>query len=421
MLIFKRLFFIFLAINGACNLIYSQNSQRGNDISAGEERRWYGGLQGGLPFGVSTFSSFGADKTRLGWSAGAFGGYRFTSALSLELQAAFSDVSLTVRDCCLKRDYWYGIDGVHYNAPVFGMDATAYGDLKSKVFLQRYGMQFNINVLGLFPRTMYSRWSVELSPALSAIGTKADIQNYKSGQSLNKGNTKWHLGAGGNLQVGYRVADRVQIGVYSGLTYLTGSRLDGMPEYLHKCNYVWESGLRLGLAFGRSRKGKKTAAGSLTPVVAQEPATKTEPVVKSKPVVTEKTLVEGTNDSVPEVRQEAAKVVESSSPELVFPIIHFSFNSVWIEPSEREKVSRIARLLKEHPEANIRIEGYADSRGSDAVNSRVSKARAEAVKDRLVKKYGIDSSRISVIGAGTDNNKPAEEARRAETNMKVNE
>lgn len=35
---------------------------------------WYVGLQGGVPFGVSQFSSFGFDKTRAGFSGGVYGG-----------------------------------------------------------------------------------------------------------------------------------------------------------------------------------------------------------------------------------------------------------------------------------------------------------------------------------------------------------
>ena len=31
---------------------------------------WYAGVEAGMPFGFSTFSSFGHDKTRLGWDAG---------------------------------------------------------------------------------------------------------------------------------------------------------------------------------------------------------------------------------------------------------------------------------------------------------------------------------------------------------------
>ena len=31
---------------------------------------WYVGVDGGMPFGFSTFSSFGHDKTHLAWAAG---------------------------------------------------------------------------------------------------------------------------------------------------------------------------------------------------------------------------------------------------------------------------------------------------------------------------------------------------------------
>ena len=66
----KRLFII-LMINGVCSFIsYSQKI----DNTSIKERKWYGGVQGGPLLGVSTFSSFGADKTHVGWDAGAFAG-----------------------------------------------------------------------------------------------------------------------------------------------------------------------------------------------------------------------------------------------------------------------------------------------------------------------------------------------------------
>ena len=34
---------------------------------------WYVGVEGGMPFGFSTFSSFGHYKTHLGWAAGVYG------------------------------------------------------------------------------------------------------------------------------------------------------------------------------------------------------------------------------------------------------------------------------------------------------------------------------------------------------------
>ena len=60
---------------------------------------WYVGIEGGMPFGFSTFSSFGHDKTHLGWAAGLYGGYRFNSIFSAELSAKYGEMSLSAQDC----------------------------------------------------------------------------------------------------------------------------------------------------------------------------------------------------------------------------------------------------------------------------------------------------------------------------------
>lgn len=112
---------------------------------------WYAGVQGGVPFGVSTFSSFGFDKTRAGFSGGVYGGYRFNPVLSLEALAVFGKMSMSQRDCCISGNYWLGSDGVRYHAPVVGMEGWDYAGLKSSVTTQRYGLQLNADVLGFFP------------------------------------------------------------------------------------------------------------------------------------------------------------------------------------------------------------------------------------------------------------------------------
>ena len=208
---------------------------------------WYAGLQGGVPFGVSQFSSFGADKTRAGWTAGIHGGYRFNPVLSLEAQAAWGQVNLSSRDCC--PDYWLGSDGVRYEAAVAGMAGWKYSALRSRAFVQSYAVQLNVNLLGFFPATCDGRWTLELAPRLAATGTKAALYTIGGGNEALKGDTRWHLGAGGNLQAAYRITDHLNLGIYTGITYLTGSPLDGMPEHLHQANYIWESGLRLGWFF----------------------------------------------------------------------------------------------------------------------------------------------------------------------------
>ena len=232
------------------------------DTEAGTERAgasktdcttgWYAGLQGGVPFGVSQFSSFGADKTRAGWSVGIHGGYRFSPVLSVEARAAWGQVNLSARDCC--PDYWIGSDAVRYETAVAGMTGWNYSALRSRTCTQSYGVQLNVNLLGFFRATRDSRWTLELAPRLAATGTKASLRTINGGDEVMKGGTRWHFGAGGNLQAAYRVADCLNLGVYTGVTCLTGNPLDGMPEHLHKSNYTWESGIRLSWLFRNTRK-----------------------------------------------------------------------------------------------------------------------------------------------------------------------
>lgn len=68
-----------------------------------------------------------------------------------------------------------------------------------------------------------------------------------------KGSTRWHLGYGASLQAGYQLTSNLNLGIYSGLTRLSGERMDGMPEHLHKNNFVWESGIRLGISFSKKK------------------------------------------------------------------------------------------------------------------------------------------------------------------------
>ncbi len=213
---------------------------------------WYAGISGGVPFGVSAYSSFGQDKTRAGWSAGIYGGYRFNPVLSLEVQAAWGQTNLSSRGCC--PDYRLGSDGVLYEAAVAGMDGWAWSGLTSRVSTQRYGAQLNVNILGFFRRTKDSRWTLEVSPLLTAYGTKAEYRTIDGGASVFNDGTRWHFGAGGNLQAGYAVTRHLHIGIYTGITWLSGDPLDGTPERLHKANYIWESGLKLGWRFGKQGK-----------------------------------------------------------------------------------------------------------------------------------------------------------------------
>ena len=122
---------------------------------------WYAGISAGMPFGTSAMGSFGAGGATPGWSAGIYGGCRFSPVLSLELQAAWGRLALNRRDCC--PDYWMGADGCRYEAAVAGMDGWNYSALRSRTFTRRYAVQLNANLLGFFPATRDSRWTARRS------------------------------------------------------------------------------------------------------------------------------------------------------------------------------------------------------------------------------------------------------------------
>lgn len=383
-------------------LSFSFAKAEASDSNLPDSKGWYLGMDGGLPFGLSTFSSFGHDKTHLGWAAGIYGGYRFNPIFSAELSARYGEVNLSAQDCCVERNYWLGSDGILYKAGVLGMDSWEYAQLKSHVRMGWYGARVHVNLLGLLRNTAHSRWTVAVSPHLYAVTTCADIQTLADHAEVMKGSTRWHLGYGASLQAGYQLTSNLNLGIYSGLTRLSGERMDGMPEHLHKNNFVWESGIRLGISF--SKKKNKIVE---TPSVPQTEVLHQDTI-----------LSENVNQKEKETEDKAeTKVVEQDIKEPVkvtFPVIYFSFNRITIRPSEVSKLKSILHILKENPDMKVTVTGWCDTRGSVAVNRRISRQRAQALKTWLVKR-GIAASRISVVGKGSDASRTAPKARRVET------
>lgn len=85
------------------------------------------------------------------------------------------------------------------------------------------------------------------------------------------------------------------------------------------------------------------------------------------------------------------------------PVVIFDQGKSVIKPAQAPSVQMIATYMKNHPDAKVTIKGYASPEGSAEINKKLSEARANAVKDMLVKKYKISEDRLSVVGLGATN------------------
>lgn len=233
------------SIAGAASLFFllvpfTAAAQTGNTEPA---LGWYVGIEAGTALGQCTFRSISEHKTRFGWQGGVMAGYQFTRLVSVEGSVVFGGQKMGACDCC---PYWLGDDGNRYYAPANGHEGWYYKDLTARTSWQRIGAQVNFDVISLLYKR-YTRWSINLSPQLSAVHTSTDIEAADGNKITFSGSesSQWHLGLGGQVAAGYKFSKTIGVQLFGGITCLTGSRFDMIPKYYHKSNLIYEGGLRL--------------------------------------------------------------------------------------------------------------------------------------------------------------------------------
>jgi len=78
----------------------------------------------------------------------------------------------------------------------------------------------------------------------------------------------------------------------------------------------------------------------------------------------------------------------------------FDYDKAALKPEAEQALKKVAVVLSQFPESKVTVEGYTDSKGTKASNMQLSRERAQAVKDWLVKNGGVLATNISTKGFG---------------------
>jgi outer membrane protein OmpA-like peptidoglycan-associated protein len=101
-----------------------------------------------------------------------------------------------------------------------------------------------------------------------------------------------------------------------------------------------------------------------------------------------------------------AAAAEPTTIVLAFEDIHFNFDKSTLTPEAQRILKRNIQILKDNPNAKVRIAGYTSASGTEEYNQKLSERRAKAVEEYLINQGIIAPDRLTMIGYGESD--PAE-------------
>ena len=139
----------------------------------------------------------------------------------------------------------------------------------------------------------------------------------------------------------------------------------------------WQLQAMLGLNFKFAHKKKAVKQTEEVPVLPEhneQPAPAPMPKPEPKP-----------ETEVQPQKQVVTKRIE----------VFYKINSSKPSETEESKLRKLAEWLKQHPEAQVELVGYADAgTGNASINMRVAQRRVNEAARLLTDKYGIEAARI---------------------------
>ncbi len=165
---------------------------------------------------------------------------------------------------------------------------------------------------------------------------------------------------------------------------------------------TWRDGMQVLECGGAAPQSDAMAAAEPAPLPTAAP--EPEPVeVQPLPTPAEEPQAPLAAEPVPEPAPEPAPMPAAPAPRETMTLSAdalFAVNSDVLKPNAKDSLAAMARKLADMEYESVKVVGHTDPTGSVALNDRLSKRRAEAVKRHLVEQ-GVPAEKISAVGVGS--------------------
>ena len=112
--------------------------------------------------------------------------------------------------------------------------------------------------------------------------------------------------------------------------------------------------------------------------------------------------VPGASTSVSTGLQPYLAGAEPVGRRFTFDRLNFATGSAELPADASQTINTVAQALAASPTAAVRVEGYADARGSDTANQQLAAQRANAVAQALIA-AGVPAARVTAASGGEGN------------------
>jgi outer membrane protein OmpA-like peptidoglycan-associated protein len=148
---------------------------------------------------------------------------------------------------------------------------------------------------------------------------------------------------------------------------------------------------------GRQLKSRGLPFGALPMGTASPQPSSVSPDVQAVPLVPGAPKSRGVQPTAPQPQP-----IPAAHPSVTLEAITFEPGSAKLKPESLNELRNLGielnQIVKDGPK--LLIEGHTDNKGTAAYNRELSKRRADAVKDYLVREMGVPADRLETVGKG---------------------